>query len=253
MSDMMRDVCSRISTISFDVANTIEVVKSTHSQQVEASEEIITLLALNNIDRDYKPEELRELLRSRFRRFHCWRLISQLEPSPEDLWMLWLLPELAGKISPALADRLTHIWMGIWNKRYSIPESISALKEFKKRGYKIACICNTLSSSFTIQTLERYGLVDLLDNVTLSSSLGYRKPHQQVFENVVMDLKVEPGSICHIGDEMSRDIIGAINSGFGCAVLIQPEDYQSSDESVIWPDLHISSLSDLLPILHKPC
>ena len=68
--------------------------------------------------------------------------------------------------------------------------------------------------------LEAYGIRDYMEDVTVSSVTGYRKPHPEIFRISMRQMQAVPEQCVYMGDTVSRDIIGAKRAGFGQAVQI---------------------------------
>ncbi len=49
--------------------------------------------------------------------------------------------------------------------------------------------------------------------VLISGDLGYRKPHQSVFRELILQLGVEKDQIVFVGDDPEADVAGALRAG----------------------------------------
>jgi putative hydrolase of the HAD superfamily len=235
-----------ISVIALDIANTLEVVATDQGQQVQASQAILDLLSNHGVKVPLGAGTLRETLRTRFRKFHCWRVVNMRELPMEVVWTEWLLPDQQREIVESIADRLTELWLGVWYSRSPVRDSQNLVLRLKERGYRLACISNSMSTAFTMHCLATYGLADLFEVVVLSSDVGFRKPHPRIFNLAAERLGTSEESICYVGDQLARDVVGAINAGYGASILIGNESAGSwHDEAVVWPDLKIAHLNDL--------
>lgn len=237
----------QIRAIVVDIANTIENVSTSRLRQIEASSLIVQELARIGVHISMNEDEFRTLLRVRFRELDCWRLVTMTEPTPTIIWRSWLLPEYESLISAESAEYLTSLWMGKWYERIFLPDAAGVLKELKERGYRLGCISNTLSATYSRSTLVKFQVAHLFDVVALSSECKFRKPHPYMFDEVALQLDMPKNQLCYVGDQVSKDVVGAIHAGYGCTVLIGSEtDYTPNDDISIWPDINISELNQLL-------
>ena len=94
------------------------------------------------------------------------------------------------------------------------------LDGLKARGYHIGVISNNASLYNVFNVLEQYGIRDYMEDVTVSSVTGYRKPHPELFRISMRQMRCKPENCVYMGDTVSRDIIGAKRAGFGKAVQI---------------------------------
>lgn len=75
---------------------------------------------------------------------------------------------------------------------------------------------------FTEPEMAMCGLDRLFGAVLLSSRLGFRKPDARLFTAALERLGVPPGEAVYIGDNPSRDLVGAKRAGMRC-LLFRPE------------------------------
>ena len=129
-----------------------------------------------------------------------------------------------------------------------------------KRGYKLGLISNTTSSVEGYQILEETGLKEYFSTVILSAEFGRRKPHPSLFLTAAREAEVHPSQCAYVGDRPSRDLMGALQSGYGETVIINadgytpdafdPDDYDPEKDTglVMKPDHWIGQLRELLDI-----
>ena len=88
--------------------------------------------------------------------------------------------------------------------------------------------------------LEEYGIRGCMEDVTVSSVTGYRKPHPEIFRISLRQMQTTAENCVYVGDTISRDIIGAKQAGFGKARPCGPES-SGHDPWLdqINPDMHI--------------
>ena len=74
---------------------------------------------------------------------------------------------------------------------------------------------NTGSLFQVFSTLEKYGVRQYFDEITLSSIVGYRKPHPNIFRIACAQANLDPSECAFVGDTLSRDVVGPRRMGFG--------------------------------------
>lgn len=62
-------------------------------------------------------------------------------------------------------------------------------------------------------------LADLHDRMVISAAVGYRKPAQAFFQEVIRLAACEPGEILFVGDDFDNDYLGARSAGLQAALL----------------------------------
>ena len=103
--------------------------------------------------------------------------------------------------------------------------------------------------------LDDYGIRDFMEDVTVSSVTGYRKPHPEIFRISLRQMRVKPEECVYVGDTVSRDIIGPKRVGFAKAVQIRSFLSAKKDVDVASdaerPDHVIGSLMELVTWLDQ--
>lgn len=123
------------------------------------------------------------------------------------------------------------------------------------------CVCQTLSKDYdlhiitngvsrTQQTrLEISGLNPFFKNVFISDDIGYAKPRKEFFDYVINHIKpIKKEEILIIGDSLTSDILGGINSGIDTCLINQ---YNTENYTNIQPKYEISKLTDLYLLLKR--
>ena len=58
-----------------------------------------------------------------------------------------------------------------------------------------------------------HGLLELFDELVISSELGWEKPHPEVFREAVKKAACPAESILHVGDSLEADILPVLGQG----------------------------------------
>jgi len=86
------------------------------------------------------------------------------------------------------------------------------LKALRERGHALCLLSNW--DSRVRRVLDETRLAPLLDELFISSEVGYDKPDPRIFQHVECKLGLEPSQILHIGDSLKHDIQGARSAGW---------------------------------------
>jgi len=117
------------------------------------------------------------------------------------------------------------------------------LEKAKKLNKKIIITSNTPGANVEREILKENKIYDFFDAFYFSKEVGIRKPHPEIFERAIKDLKVSKEEFVHIGDRPELDIVGAKNAGvFG--IYYNPKGY-SYPENYPKPDFEIKDFSEL--------
>ena len=91
------------------------------------------------------------------------------------------------------------------------------------------------------------GIGHCFDPVVISGEVGVAKPNSVIFEIALDRIAVEKESVWHVGDNLLTDVVGGNAAGLVTVWLNRIEDLRKEDDPK--PDIQISSLSDLIPLL----
>jgi len=98
---------------------------------------------------------------------------------------------------------------------------------------------------FAQPEMEMLGLTRFIRFSILSSRVGFKKPDTRLFEMAMKKLSVRPDESVYIGDNPSKDLVGAKKSGMKF-ILFRPENKSCND---FRPDGHFNDYSELIGIL----
>jgi putative hydrolase of the HAD superfamily len=108
---------------------------------------------------------------------------------------------------------------------YLNPDAVNVLEDLVEAGKRIGLICNMgLTPGFALRGfLDSEGVLEHFDLLVFSDEIGFRKPDPRIFHFLARKLKVDPGSVVHVGDNLRLDVWGAKNAGFK-AILFASEE-----------------------------
>jgi HAD superfamily hydrolase (TIGR01549 family) len=112
-----------------------------------------------------------------------------------------------------LIDEATEVKVGndISLRADLIPGADELVRQLKHLGYRLALVADGPVNTF-VNNLGPYGLYELFDVHVISETLGFAKPHPQMFQCAVDALGVTPeayGKVVMLGNNLERDIAGA--------------------------------------------
>src|ERR1700751_5137636 len=103
---------------------------------------------------------------------------------------------------------------GIWRLE---PGALELLQDLRRAGFRLGIISN-----FDLrlrEILKHVGVLDLFEQIVVSSQVGVEKPSPRIFEEALRRFAVEPAELLHVGDEEKADGEGARALGIQAFIL----------------------------------
>lgn len=120
-------------------------------------------------------------------------------------------------------DRINDKFMDVFQTTTKeIPHAQYVLSELKK-NFLLGIVSNSMGRNTRID-LATAGLIDLFDDITISSEIGKRKPHPLIFKKALEGLSIKPEEGIFVGDDLFEDIMGAKQLGMKTVYLLRRED-----------------------------
>ncbi len=232
-----------IQAIFIDVGNTLRILVEDEPYQARARQQIATLVGVQET-----PEVFCQKLDTRYKIYRKWAFETLLEAPERELWTRWLLPEWpVDRIGP-LAGELTFLYRQTMGRRFAQPDAKDVVVELTRRGYCLGIISNTITEREIPNWLEEDGLKAYFPTVILSSILGKRKPGPEIYLEAARQAGVSPAQSAYLGDNPSRDVLGARLAGFGMVIIMMEPEKLAKEPPTgdNQPDLIIHKMSDLL-------
>jgi len=244
-----------IKAICFDVGGTLRATIKNRESNLDYIRNLQSFLGLEG-----EPTDFLSLLRKREKEYRKWCKKTLRELPETELWTRYILPDFPHDFVWQNAITLNQIWRSSRNNQI-FPDAVSTITTLAKRGYKLSIVSNTTSSVEAPAMLAENGLTDYFSPVILSCVVGSRKPHPSMFLQAARGMGVLPENCAYVGDNLSRDLIGAMQAGFGSVIIInmvgyQTDEYDPDDDfqmdtiTETKPQHRIGRLSDLLHIFH---
>jgi putative hydrolase of the HAD superfamily len=138
------------------------------------------------------------------------------------------------------------------------PETQSTLQAIHDANIKVGIVSNAhLLPELMRDDWFRLGFGGLIDSSVISSEVGIRKPHPDIFDAILHKLQVSPTEVVFVGDRVLDDIDGA--QKVGMTTILTTEFHHSTGRaqsqaeldafSRVRPDLTVTALPQILPFL----
>lgn len=94
--------------------------------------------------------------------------------------------------------------------------------------------------------LQQIGIADYFSHCFKASVTQPMKPHRRMFDMASEALRIEQGSILHVGDNLEKDIMGAISAGLQSAWFACDRPMSLKRErTTVLPHVQLSNLNEL--------
>ena len=234
-----------IEAIFFDMNGTLRRREPHEPTRQAAYKRILELLG-----KEDEPDEFWEGLARRAQAYNQWAQKNLLQLSEKEIWTRWLLPGFSSDRIEPVTDELMLAWKETRGRTIPQPEAEAAIIELRNRGYRLGVISNSMSSLDIPRSLDDFGWRDYFEVVILSAIEKYRKPAPEIFRVASQAMNLMPAQCAHLGNRVSKDIVGCKRSGFGLGIIIEPPGTIPADQldQTFTPDAVIHSLSELLDL-----
>ena len=200
-----------LNTVLFDMGGTLEDIWNTQETQAKAMDALQKTLRAHGLEPGCSPEEFDRRVMAGLKEYKRWSEGLELEKKPEEIWPDYYLKEFGfdrEKLIP-ITEELANLWEVTYYHRELRGDVLETLEALKARGYHIGIISNNASLYNVFNMLEEYGIRGCMEDVTVSSVTGYRKPHPEIFRISLRQMQTTAENCVYVGDTISRDIIGA--------------------------------------------
>ena len=145
-----------------------------------------------------------------------------------------------------LLDELIRLEQQAWFRGvHPVPDAIQTLVALREDGRRVGLCSNAPYHGATLrEQIEHVGLAPLLDAITLSSDVGWRKPAPEIFRRAAADLGTPIDETIHVGDRLREDIEGARAAGLRAIWLARDADADGANADGV-----IRRLGELLTLL----
>ena len=243
----------KLKAVFFDMGGTIDTHSYDRTAGVRATEEIRLLLSRGGVTINLSDEELYDRINEGLAAYRQWREVSLIELPPEKVWREFVLKtrHLTPGQLEEVAEELAYTVETRYYQRSMRPEVPRVLETLRAMGLKLGIISNIQSRGQVPGDLCRYGIRHYFNPVVLSCEYGRRKPDPAIFRHAARLANTPARSCVHIGDRISRDILGAKRAGFALALQIRHAFKETPDPDTPKPDAVLDTMAEL-PALLEP-
>ncbi len=157
-----------------------------------------------------------------------------LETSEKGEWNRWrrivaaVLPEL-----PSLDLGFALLWdhFGDSHSWQTFPDLEACLQALIDHGIPF-CMASNFDSRLRGIADELEALTKFGDNVVVSSEVGYRKPHAEVYRAAAELLELPASQLLYVGDDLENDVAGPLRAGYFGGLLLDRRGKSSPPEGV---------------------
>ncbi|MBI3804896.1 MAG: HAD family hydrolase [Nitrospirae bacterium] len=126
------------------------------------------------------------------------------------------------------------------------PEHRRLLNQLKRR-YRLGLVSNFDDTDTVYRVLAREGVDHLFEAILISSEIGIRKPHADIFLAACEKIGISPSDALFVGDSFENDVVGAKQLGMDAAWInrtgLPPPIARYT------PDYSLTELADLSKII----
>jgi putative hydrolase of the HAD superfamily len=160
-----------------------------------------------------------------------------------------MLQQLGCRAAPDLVAELAETETAGWANAVTLyPETLPTLAALRERGLLLGLVSNCSSQAGAV--LERIGLADRFDAITLSCAVEAMKPDPAIFEHACRALGVEPADSMFVADGAFTELDAAKALGM-IAVKIE-QDHQSGDYGTSTSfDHRVERLTEVLDLIEQ--
>ena len=239
-----------IKAVMFDMGGTLEDLYSDEKNDKATAYALYEILQKHGIEVPYGAEALWKIVGAGITEYKKDSERTLRELKPEEIWPDWGfrdIPVDKAKLA-AISEEIAHMWETTFYDRKLREHGAEMLKGLKEDLHMhVSVVSNTGSLFQVFDTLEKYGVRQYFDDITLSSITGYRKPHPNIFRVALSQANLDPSECAFVGDTLSRDVVGPRKMGFGRVFKINSFLTKQKDigKYEVAPDYEITDIYDV--------
>jgi len=243
----------KIETVFFDMGGTLETLAYDDALRRSASDGLFGFLADHGLEPGVSVDVFHHSVTRGLAAYRAEKMRSWLELPAHRICSEYVLKDFgcsADRLGPVSDEFMLLLETTFYDRRVR-PEAEGVLEALRDEGFALGIVSNVMSRNCVEVNLERYGLLEYFDVVVASAVYGRRKPDPRIFLHAAEKIGSPPERCAHVGDKISRDILGARRAGLGLAVLIEHEKIDGPEPTEPAPDAVIRSLDELPSLLER--
>lgn len=143
----------------------------------------------------------------------------------------------------AIAEQLSLRHMALLASVVEIPAAYEPFLARLSKQYRLALVSNFDHHPTAHAILKRDGVHPHFDEIFISDSHGWRKPHRRIFDDAIAALELDASEVLFVGDSWDDDVVGARNCGLDIAWVNVKNQPRPND--LHEPTFEINSVIDL--------
>ncbi len=93
-------------------------------------------------------------------------------------------------------------------------QAVAIVADLRKRGFRLAIVSNMMLPGNLLQAkLQEESPLVYFDGITISSDVGFIKPHPEIFQMALANSNLGPDEVVFVGDTYRQDVVGAKRVG----------------------------------------
>lgn len=142
-----------------------------------------------------------------------------------------------------IAEKLSLRHMELLASVTAIPPEYAPFLKRLSEKYQLALVSNFDHHPTAHAILKRDGVHTYFDEIIISDSHGWRKPHRRIFDDALSALSLRPEEVLFVGDSWDDDVIGARNADIDVAWVNAKNKPRPNELHV--PTFEINNIIDL--------
>jgi putative hydrolase of the HAD superfamily len=133
-----------------------------------------------------------------------------------------------------------------------LPHVIESLPILAQREYRLCIVSNNPWSESIRASFRRHKIESFFERIIVSCDVGFRKPHQQIFEELLKQLSLPASEILFVGDSFAHDIEMPKKLGMRtCLVDFEGSNKNDQRARALDADLFLTRFDQLVPAISK--
>lgn len=140
-----------------------------------------------------------------------------------------MLALLSLRLPNRWVEEITWAYQDSWVGGLTMPpEYHPPLRALRQAGCRMGIVTNFQQANIIPDILEQFGLRPYFEAVAISSQVGVRKPHPDLFQVALQALggAIDPACTYYVGDNYEEDVVGARYCGIQPVLVDKDGSYQ---------------------------
>lgn len=139
-----------------------------------------------------------------------------------------------------------------------IPGVGGVIERLAGRGFVLGILSNWPLAAVIDRFAAAHGWDRHLRAIVVSQRVGAIKPDPAIYRAAAEAMALPPRALLHVGDDWEADVVGGRSAGWRTAYLLDRQADSPLPASVpgtgpaVWPDLVLTDLEDLEPLVARP-